>query len=223
MLPTGNSRASNHKSTIHRAFQKVSVLANTHFLGHNALDKKRDSNKSGPSFDFQELRYVRSWSGFIKLTSAPLIVLLCIVGIVAGGITIYESYRAYNRAMWVEPDVDPMAGYTVNFYDRSEMIEVEQILTRAMQLDVKGNVVEYRQFLESTIPKYCLDTLKGKGFKLDPLGEENFHLNIRSSIHFVVLGVELRMNHHFYPSPLLPAISGLLLLRRYVHRQTGGV
>jgi len=71
------------------------------------------------------------------------------------------------------------------------MFEVEQVLMKAMQLDHKGNVKEYSEFLESSIQKYCVTTLDANGYHLSQTGNENFHLNLRTLIQFVAEGKKL--------------------------------
>jgi len=111
-----------------------------------------------------------------------------IVGVV---IFCYESYRMYSAFSWSSAEalgLDPDALYRADYYDREQMMEVEQVLTRAMQLDHDGGVTEYRIFLDSQMERYCTKPLEERGFKLGQLGEENFHLNLRRSIHFVAVG-----------------------------------
>jgi len=203
MLSKRNPHQYKNKSSVGKALHKVTIVANAVYLSHDAMHKKCDSHRKRRLFDFGELKKIKSWKQFISSKSAPMMVLFGVVAAILLMIGIYESYRLYLRSYWIDlGGEDPMDQYRADFYDRRLMIEVEQMLMKAANLDRAGDVVTYRRFLDSTIQKYCLDDLKERGLYLDELGEENFHLNLRRSVHFVASGGELEEHQMLALSPI---------------------
>lgn len=190
--PSKNPHRYDNKTTVGKAFHKMSVMTNAIYLSREALLKKRDSNKAGSrlTFNFKELCRVTSWKQFISSHSAPMTVLIIILFMIMSTIGCYESYQWILRRNWQAQNEDPMELYKPINYDRKLMMEVEQVLVKAMQLDHKGSVKEYSVFLESTMEKYCMKSLEERGYTMDAFGNENFHLNLRGAIHFVGSGVE---------------------------------
>merc|ERR1712154_594413 len=61
-------------------------------------------------------------------------------------------------------------------YPRELMIEIEEVLSKLMELRKNGNMKDYEAFLQPTMQKYCLDNL-GRSY-LDMAALESFHMNL---------------------------------------------
>jgi len=174
------------------AKHKFNVVTNSVFLRRDARLKKRDSNrhKAASSFNFetvQELYHLQSWREFVRHPAAPMATCIGFLCMFLTAIVLSKTFSD-RIELWRQAYADPMALYRVDHFDRKVMVEVHDALTTAMHLEHKGNIKEYITFLDDIIPKYCLDYVNKDKFVLDVVGNENFHLNLKSSIRFVAKG-----------------------------------
>eukprot|EP01083_Nonionella_stella_P304096 1055253_1 len=160
-------------------FKQVRSNFDNFFLSNSARNKKfDDSNKT--SFDFSEIKDAikyGSWEQLLESDSAPAVIICAVITF----ITILYLIIGLCTRSYVQNYEKPAIEYNNNL-----TIEIEEVLSKLMDLRKTGNMNEYEAFLQPTMKKYCLDHLEAA--YLDTEAMESFHMNLAETVSFITQG-----------------------------------
>eukprot|EP01084_Bolivina_argentea_P209744 357196_1 len=154
---------------------------NGFFLSNSARNKKYDGDKA--AFDFSEIKDAlknRSLDQLLESESGPLVLIGAVITFI---IVLYLVIAGCTRSYLLNYEL-PIN--ETNEYNDALIIEIEEVLTKLMELRKNGNMNDYEAFLQPTMQKYCLDHLETS--YLDIASLESFHMNLAETVSFLSSG-----------------------------------
>lgn len=172
------------------------------FMSSSARNKKYDGDKS--AFNFSEIQNViksKSLQQLMEHESFPIILICFVLGFIT---IIYIIIASFSTAFILNnnnSDSNISSSLPMHpQYDNELIIEIEEVLSKIMDLRKKGNMKDYEAFLQPTMQIHCLDHL-GKSF-LNVQALESFHMNLAETISFVSAGNVFTEHEHLMVTSL---------------------
>jgi len=143
------------------------------FLSNSARNKKYDGERVN-SFDFSEIQKAIKSKSFQELLDHELFPIILVTAVLCFIIFLYIIIAVFSSSFIFSSELS------------NNLIEVEEILSKLMQLRKNGNMKEYEEFLQPSMQKYCLNDLGSSYFDTPAL--ESFHMNLAETISFIARG-----------------------------------
>lgn len=152
------------------------------FLSNSARNKKYDGDKSGmSSFDFSEIQSAIKNKSYQQLMEHELFPIILVIAVLCFILFVYVIIAIFSSSF--------LLSHSTSDLSNSLNIEVEQVLSKLIELRKDGNMKEYEEFLQPSMRKYCLNDLGSSYFDTSAL--ESFHMNLAETISFIARGVKI--------------------------------